>query len=282
MSCPQQSILKEGNPMRARTLVAALSILAASCFIAFNSGCKSGSTLTTDPCKGQGLSASGCAAKIREIKEHEEEAKRINDETHRLDGLQKGDPSTPESQFVELNSGYQLATLFYALSGMPPDYDVLASAASEEYRTTSDEFRKRDLMQALRPKIDTQIAAYKDTHNRYFRIVIADQLPLGHYDFNSRAFPVTTELGPDRYLYFNDASKYSISYSNGSAFQKFPVVEEQRAKQIEDMITKGQTWNGRATAYLFVQAADTTQNRVNAQILHVVLEQSGHREIGRY
>lgn len=199
-----------------------------------------------------------------------------------LNGLPKGDQNTQESQFVELNSGYQLATLFYSLSEMPPDYESLAAAASAEYRSTSDEFRKRDLMQALRPKIDAQIAQYKDPHNRYFRIVIANSLPLGHYDFNSRSFPVTTELDPDRYLYFNDASKYSVSYSNGSAFKKFPVPDEQRAKEIESLITNGQTWNGRATAYLFLQAADTADNRVNAQILHVVLEQSGHREVGRY
>jgi len=268
--------------MKARVLGVVLSVLAILPMAIYNSGCKSRTALTDDPCKDQELSRRGCQARIQALKEQAEEQKKATEERDRLNSLAKGDPNTPDSQFVELNSGYQLATLFYSLSGMPPDYEALTAAASEEYRSTSDEFRKRDLMQAMRPKIDAQLASYKDPRNRYLRIVIANSLPLGHYDFNSRSFPLTTELDPDHYLYFNDASKYSVSYSNGSSFQKYPVSDEQRAKELEGLVTKNQTWGGSATAYLFMQAADTSNNRVDAQILHVVLEQSGHREIGRY
>ncbi|HUE02216.1 MAG TPA: hypothetical protein VMR62_21785 [Bryobacteraceae bacterium] len=193
-----------------------------------------------------------------------------------------GDPNVPDAQFAQLDSGYQLGTLFYALSGMPPDFESLASAASQEYRSASDQFRKRDLMLALRPQIDSQLSAYKAPRNRYFSMVISGSLPLGHYDFNTQSFPVTANFDADRYQYFNDAPQYTFSYSNGAAFQKFRVPDEQRAKEIEDIVTKGSGWGGRATAYLFIQAADTSHTRLSAQILHVVLEQSGHREIGRY
>lgn len=196
--------------------------------------------------------------------------------------LPQGDSSVPDSQYVELNSGYQLGTLYYSLAGMPPDYDALAEAASKEYRVASDQFRKRDLMQALRPKIDAQLAAYQQPANRYLKVEIANELPLQHYDFGTHSFPLTVDLSSDRYLYFNDASKFSVTYTNGKDFERYPVADEQRAKEIEDLITKGKRWTGHATAYLFIQAADTTKNQVSAQIMRIVLEKDGHQELGRY
>lgn len=204
-----------------------------------------------------------------------------NDENMRIAAFPHGDPNVSDAQYTDLKSGYQLAALFYSLSSMPPDYEALASADSEEYRSASDQFRKRELMQALRPKIDAQLAAFKDPHNRYFRIVVSHSVPLGHYDFNSRSFPLNAQLDPDSYTYFNDAPNFKIAYSNGRTYEKFPVADEQRAKEIEAMVTKYETSNGITTAYLFVQGADTGNTQVTAQIMHVVLEQ-GHRELGRY
>jgi hypothetical protein len=196
--------------------------------------------------------------------------------------LPKADPKVPDSQFVELDSGYRTGALLYSLSGLPPDYEKLAMAASQEYRSTSDAFRKRDLMQALKPQIDQQILAYKDPRNRYFTAKVGNALPLGHYDFKTRSFPFTQDLSSGTYHYFNDAPDYSFAFTNGGAFQRVPQTDEQKAKDIEDLVTKGLIYQGDAVAYMFAQGADTANNRVLMQIVRMVLHGPGQSEVGRY
>jgi hypothetical protein len=196
--------------------------------------------------------------------------------------LPKADTGAPDTQYVELDSGYRTGALFYSLSEMPPDYEKLAVAASQEYRSTSDAFRKRDLMQALKPQIDQRIQSYKDPRNRYFTAKISNGLPLGHYDFKSSSFPFTQDLSSATYHYFNDASYFSYAFTNGSAFQRFPLSEEQKAKEIEDLVTKGLAYQGDAIVYMFAQGADTANNRVLMQIVRMVLHGPGQSEVGRY
>jgi hypothetical protein len=202
--------------------------------------------------------------------------------TPNYSNLPQADRNVPDSQFVELNTGYQIGALFYALSGLPPDYEKLAMAASQEYRSTSDAFRKRDLMQALKPQIDQQIQAYKDPRNRYFTAKVGSGLPLGHYDFKTSSFPFTQDLSPDTYHFFSDAGFYSFAFTNGSAFQTFPLADEQKAKDVEDQVTKGLTYQGDAVAYMFAQGVERANNRVLMQIVRMVLHGPGQSEVGRY
>lgn len=200
----------------------------------------------------------------------------------RTQKLPHANSSTPDSQYTALDSGYQIATLFYALSGMPPDYEALASAASEEYRASRDEFRKRDLMQALRPKMDQQIAAYKDPENRYFRTDNPTGASVQHYDFKTSSFPVTLGLGPQMYTYFRDAPQYKLGYNNGNDFLRFAVADERRAKDIEAMVANGQAQYCESIFYLFIQEADVANNKVNAQVVRVALNDRTHAEIARF
>ncbi len=196
--------------------------------------------------------------------------------------LPKADSNVPDSQFVELDSGYHTGALLYALENLPPNYEQLAMAASQEYRSTSDAFRKRDLMQALNPQIDQQILAYKDPRNRYFTFRLGNGMPLGHYDFKTKSFPFTQDLSSSIYRYFNDAPNYSFTFTNGNAFQRYPVADEQKAKDIEDMVTKGLIYQGDAVAYMFAQGADPANNRVLMQIVRMALRGPGQSEVGRY
>jgi len=196
--------------------------------------------------------------------------------------LPQAESNVPDAQFVELKSGDQIGALFYALSNTPPNYEQLAMAASQEYRSTSDAFRRRDLMQALQPQIDQQILAYKDPRNCYFAAKINNGLPLGHYDFKTSSFPFTQDLSPSTYRYFNDASNWTYAFTNGGGFQRFPLSDEQKAKDIEELITKGLAWQGDAVAYMFAQGADKANNRVLMQIVSMVLHGPGQSEVGRY
>ena len=194
--------------------------------------------------------------------------------------LPKADRNVPEDKYVHLDSGYQVATLFYALSGMPPDYEALARAASQEYRSTNDEFRKRDLIEALKPQINQQIALYRDPQRRYFTATISQGLQLGHYDFKTSAFPFQQDLSQNSYHYFNDANGYTFSFTNGTGFEQVPVTDEGRAKEIESLVTHYQL-GGEVGGYVCAQGADTAHNRVEMQIVRMVLYGPQHREIAR-
>jgi hypothetical protein len=228
-----------------------------------------------------GLSARGCSDKLRAIQAAKMSEMKAQAERERVQKLPQADPNAPDSQYARLDSGYQLAALFYALSAMPPDYDVLAAAASQEYRTATDEFRKRDLLVALRGKIDQDLARYKDPQNRYFAVDQAG-VPMQHYDFKTSSFPVNYNIGPGAYTYFYDSPKYKLAYNNGSDFLRVPVADEQRAKQIEALVGKYELAGGESTFYVFVQEADTTSDELKAHIVRVVVKDRQHGEIARY
>jgi len=203
--------------------------------------------------------------------------------------LPKADANVPDAQFVELNSGYQIGALFYALSsGSLPDYEKLSMAVSPEYRSTADTFRKRDLMQGLKPQIDQQIQAYKDKRNRYFTAKVGGYLSAGnllvlkHYDFKTNSFPLAQDMSPNTYYSFSDTPFYSYIFTNGSGFQQFPLRDEQKAREIEDLLTKNQIAQGYVTAYMFAQGADAANRRVQMQIVRMVLTGPGHNEFARH
>jgi len=275
------------NTQQSRTFIFALPILA---FASILLGCKSKTigtpydqTLSQDGTKQlcDGLTPYACQQKVQQVQAKHKEDLLKQAEAERLDKLPHADPSTPDSQYVELTSGYQLAAMYYALSAMPPDYEVLSAAASQEYRSTTDEFRKRDLLQALRGKIDSDIGRYKDPQNRY--VIMEDNaIPLQHYDFKTSTFPINLNIRTGAYNYFNDSPQYKMSYNNGDKFLHLPIADQTRAEEIESMITKNELWGGRSIFYAFAQEADTTNNTVKAQIVRVVLEDRKHGEIARF
>ena len=68
--------------------------------------------------------------------------------------LPKADKATPNEQYVELTSGNQVMFKYLALAAMPIDYKDVATLYSPDYARSSDEFRKNDLLTALKPRID--------------------------------------------------------------------------------------------------------------------------------
>ena len=96
------------------------------------------------------------------------------------------DPDTPISAYRQIDSNIDLLYIYYAFSGMPVDYELLAGQISGEYRGTSDGFKKQEIMAALKPKIDAKIEEMKS--GRYF--TLKTDLALNHYDFDLKSFPV--------------------------------------------------------------------------------------------
>ncbi|AVF38507.1 DUF4852 domain-containing protein [Pandoraea apista] len=180
--------------------------------------------------------------------------------------LPKGDPATPASNYVEYNSGNQLMFAYLALSDMPIDYDQIANRMSRDYAAANDEFRKRDLLAALKPKIDQAVAQAKA--QRYFRITVSN--PVQKYDFEKKSFPLDSSLWESgSYRYFYDNGEYRLSFSDGDRFRYLSVNNEEAARNIEAMRARGNPPT--LVVYGYTQASDMSNKAVKAQIVKVAL-----------
>jgi hypothetical protein len=180
--------------------------------------------------------------------------------------LPKADKATPLASYVELTSGHQIMFAYLAMAAMPIDYKEIAASYSQDYARTNDEFRKNDLLNALKPKIDAEVA--KAGAGRYVRMSIDN--PIGKYDFEKKGFPLENgiwESGATRY--FHDNSNYRLGFSNGDAFRYLTVTSEESARTIEGLRSQYQALQ--LVIYGYTQDADLSNKTVKAEIVKVAL-----------
>ncbi len=169
-----------------------------------------------------------------------------------------------EDRYISIDSGNQVMFLYYGLSGMPPDYDAIARAYSSDYRSTSDAFRKQDILSAIKPRIEGHIA--DASTQRYFIYEIDPNLD--HYDFTAKAFPVRN-MADGVNWYVNDNSDYKLSFNNWDEFNELSVTDETIARQIEQLVGSFRSFS--LLVYGFAQEVDLNQKVVKAQVVKVVL-----------
>lgn len=180
----------------------------------------------------------------------------------------KANRSTPLDQYQELTGGKQLLFTYQALSNMPVDFEKISSSISADYRGQGDDFKKRDILTALKPGIEKEIAKAKDARYYYSD----QQAELDKYDFNEKAFGLKNIGSAGSYRYFNDISEYHYKYINGEKFSKFFVPEENQARTIEALRAKYDDLKVRV--YLFLSDSELGDKNVLAEITKVVLTDS--------
>jgi hypothetical protein len=180
--------------------------------------------------------------------------------------LPKADKSTPQENYTTLDSGNQLMFSYLALAGMPLAYADIASLYSQDYARASDEFRKNDLLNALKPRIDAEVQ--KAGSQRYFKISIRN--PIGKYDFEKKGFPLDSTIWEaGSHQYFSDNPQYNLGFSNGETARYLSGMPEDVARKIEEMRSAHTPMN--LIVYCFTQTADTSSKTVKAEIIKVVL-----------
>lgn len=183
----------------------------------------------------------------------------------RRSGLAKADLKVPLESYFPLKSGNELMFMYYALSGIPPEMDKIASKYSSEYRSSSDAFRKQDLMAALKPRIENELEVAKS--RRYFVYEIDQNLQ--HYDFEKKQFPLKNGLQEDSYWYMFDNSDYKVEFTGVAPFQRLDVQDETKARAIEKLVSGYQQFTLRI--YAFAQDVDVNRSHLMAQVVKVVL-----------
>ena len=186
--------------------------------------------------------------------------------------LEQPNLSTQASSYVDLTSGNQLMFLYYALSNIPPDFESMATNYSQDYRNTSDAFKKNDIMNVLKPQM---LAAIETAKTQRYGIWTIDYAFIGHYDFNKKAFPLNSPfLANSSIGFFQDNGRYQIEFKNGDAFSYMPVADENVAKKIEELVSHGKQFT--IKVYVFAQDANLSRRDVDAVITRAdLLDKSG-------
>lgn len=197
-------------------------------------------------------------------------------EAKQAPAVPKGSSSKPLSEYREITSGNELMFMYYGLLNLPVDYDQIAGVYSADYRRTSDAFKKQDIVNALKPRIDEQIALAKNSRYVIWELGYYGSA-LNSYDMASKTFRLR-DLEPNSYYYWSgDASRYTIQFVNADAMRSLAVPDEAKAREIESLVSKG--YRMKAKLYAFVQDADPSSTRVKAEILHVVVTGNNGEQI---
>ncbi len=166
--------------------------------------------------------------------------------------LPQANLATPDEAYVGIDKGNQVMFLYTAFSGLPADYDKMGRAYSSEYRSTSDAFKKHDLLTALQPKLDASVA---DAKAHPYISWVDDSPQLAHYDFAQKSFQVNSAIFQQGgYLTFYDNSGYVLAVSNGQAFSQLHVADDGKARTIEALVGKYPSMQ--LKIFAFVQATD--------------------------
>lgn len=192
--------------------------------------------------------------------------------------LPQPDPLKPLASYTELTSGQQIMFLYVAASRLPPDFTKLATGFSQEYRETTDSFRKNDLMQAIKPQLQQKIA--EASASPYGWMDIDDSDNLGAYDFARKGFLIE-EFTSERNRYYGDAYEYKLTWVNDAQVAFAPVADEAVARQLEAM-RSGYDDKPRLKIFFFAQSADLNQQKVNALVTRVQITDKSGRVLAEY
>lgn len=167
--------------------------------------------------------------------------------------------SLPHADLKVPDSAYQIASksnadLYFArlaFENPPLNYDAIAKSIDYKYANTSDAFKKQEILQTIKPRIDQSIENAKA--NRYY-VITDNSLKFGHYDFEKKSFPIEEFINtapdpshafePQIHLYNSkEKSTYlasdaiiSVIVTNPESFTNLTVTDQDTARRMEEFI----------------------------------------------
>ena len=189
-----------------------------------------------------------------------------------LAAMPQGNVNTPLDQYKELTSDNDIMFAYYALSSIPVDYDKILMSYSDDYRRASDEFKKQDILKALKPKVDQEVTTAKNS--RYLKMTW-NGFNFKKYDFQAKGFSQdslanSSSLGWQNY-------GYRLAFTNGDNFKLFKVEDEAKARLIEEKRSKYEQFD--LVVYVYAQDADLNNKYIKTQVMHVSLLDSHGNEL---
>lgn len=143
-----------------------------------------------------------------------------------------------ESDYLALSDQAGLLALYYAQSGQPIPYDAFAELLSEQYRNTSNSFKRQALLETLSPQIDALVAQRQAKPCFTLKV----RLQLGHFDLQQRQFPLSGLEADTQFAFLPGG----VAITQASPpIRAYRPHDEAMAHRIEEHISQ----NGAAYAY---------------------------------
>jgi hypothetical protein len=199
-----------------------------------------------------------------------------------------GDVSTPIDKYTDTTkgNGAELAFAWYATQKeLGAGSKEIASIISPEYGLLKDEFKKKDIVESLMPKIKEGIETAKQ--NRYYKLRLSDSLiDIGSYDEKTKSFPLVSSVfsDPDAKMFLTGAGNnwtaqnYTVNFVNSANLKSLLVPEEKQAREIEAIRAKGGQ-QGVGSIWLYFCVGDPIPNTTGlyAELLRIrVLDKAGN------
>lgn len=162
--------------------------------------------------------------------------------------------------------------IFYyeAFSNISTPAHILAPLVSKDYRDSTDEFTRHDLLKEIKPYINKEMEKAKAAQ----RVMVKAKVNLGEYDFDKSAF--ATGMGSWSYIPFDD---YVVAFENGKQFEYLPY-DQNMARELSGHLRKSRVVT--VTIYgKVVEATEKTYKRrdkkavlIQAEQVNVVLDEA--------
>lgn len=187
----------------------------------------------------------------------------------------KADKSVPFSDYKKLTDGKQLMFAYYAASTAPVEYEKVAAILEpQKYVYEQDEFKRRDVLAALKPQIDA--AVEKAKQSKYYKIAVGSSSDLDKYDFESKSFLCKSLPYDGGTQFFTDGTnEYRFTFANGEAFRKFKIDNEELARKLESLRTKYNSFD--VVAYFFAGDTKIGEKTISGELMKLqIVDKQGN------
>lgn len=187
----------------------------------------------------------------------------------------KADKSVPFSDYKKLTDGKQLMFAYYAASTAPVEYEKVAAILEpQKYVYEQDEFKRRDVLAALKPQIDA--AVEKAKQSKYYKIAVGSSSDLDKYDFESKSFLCKSVPFDGATQFFTDGTnEYRFTFANGEAFRKFKIDNEELARKLESLRTKYNSFD--VVAYFFAGDTKIGEKTISGELMKLqIVDKQGN------
>lgn len=160
--------------------------------------------------------------------------------------------ATPLDKYQSLNEDGVVALLYAALKGDPINYRELSTWMSDAYVNVEDAFKKHEIEESLKPKIDQRIQNFKNSRYVFFE----EPLTLNEYDFRIKGFALSQNLAGVKarmILFWRRGDRIALTNNRADAFLSVPNIE--RAKEIDQLRKTGKLEDWTAKSYGYATGA---------------------------
>lgn len=134
-------------------------------------------------------------------------------------------------EYKKIQSNAELIYLYYAKANEPISYEEIAKIHFSDYANQSDVFKKKEVLERVKPIIDQNIQSQKN--NNY--VWVDMEMSLEHFDMKSERFNIHDySFGDGSYFYFTDGdNKYKVLMNGNNGLLSLKPKSIDDAKEIE-------------------------------------------------